>query len=686
MKKLFPWLTVLLMMLWLPATAQDAAAQDDITVQLAYDAQYAGCFTASYSEGPLTISEQNTVTLPSGKMLYLQGTTKDGNIYTISGITFGDTPGAATEDMMEPGLWYVRNLTDESIVTINFTVTPVPTDIHLTFVAEGASLSAIWLQGGYPRQNITIPTDGNLTVKSDKQPFAITATQAAYENALMVSDVKVTGAGAENATVECTNPAAGAWKVNGVADGQIITVVFSEIDTKTYKIPVVFNDIAATQVDILRYADDKVMELNDGQITYSALDDNPIYISTAEGVTDNEVTDVKIEGAGIVDSSTSGFWILYNLGESKIIVYGKNATPEPEPQPTEYKMPIKFVNCTAADVTINNAATDFNLPIVDDAISITSGIKELYIESATDENLSSVAVEGPGTVDEDYAPVAWFVSDFTSKTTLVITGSKTEPEPQPTTDITVTLNVEGATAADLDIIAADKNSVKVSEENKFTITPEQMPLIIQTSQAAYGEGKNVTAITSEPEGITATESSIITGQWTVTGLTDGMTLNVTVAAPAPVEDITVPIIVKGGDAKDLHITYDMFYTVDVKDVQTVTEGELSYQTANLTFPEGTKLTFESYGELGIESIEVTGEGTATCVNKEAELWGVTGLTAASKLTIGYDGSGIQALSVDNVANGDIYDMQGRRVLRAGQDINKLAAGIYIVNGRKQIVK
>lgn len=784
MKKLFSWLPALLMLLWLPATAQDAAAQD-VTVKLDYEAQYAGCFTASTADGPLTISEQNTVTLPADKKLYLEGTTKDGNIYAISGITFGGTPGAATEDMMKKGFWYVRNLTNESIVTINFTVTPVATDIKVTFVAEGASLSAIWLQGGYPRENITIPTDGILTVKSDKQPFAITATDAAYQNALMVSDVKVTGAGAENATVECTNPASGAWKVNGVADGQTITVVFSEIDTKTYKIPVVFNGIEPAQVDILRYADDQVMELTDGNITYSALDDNPIYISTAMDVTDNDVTDVKVEGAGIVDSSMSGFWILYNLGNSKITIYGQNATPEPDPEPaTDLTVTLNVEGATVADIVILDTETSTPIAVTEEGKFTVTAEQKLMMQTGYDaysKGLNITAItstpEGVVAAESPAYPGTWDVSgladgmalnvtvtapapvqDITVPVTVVgaeatdirftydyymtlaITdGSITAPAgktlsvesiddtisdiqitkgageakmvadwglwevkgleqgsemtitvgtPQPEdTDITVTLNVEGATAADIDILTSDNQSISVSEEGKFTVAPEQMPLVMQVTTSAYQQGMEITAIASTPEGATATASAEMPGVWSVTGLADGMTLNVTVTTAPVAKDITVPVAVYGGDAKDLYIIYDLFMTVTPADVKDATEGDVTYQTCTFTMPAGKTLDIESYGELPIENIIITkGEGSAKLVNEEAGLWQVSGLTADSAMSIYYKGSGIISLAADEAVAADVYDLQGRRVLRAGQSASRLAPGLYISAGRKQLKK
>jgi hypothetical protein len=51
-------------------------------------------------------------------------------------------------------------------------------------------------------------------------------------------------------------------------------------------------------------------------------------------------------------------------------------------------------------------------------------------------------------------------------------------------------------------------------------------------------------------------------------------------------------------------------------------------------------------------------------------------------------SGVESVSVTSNLNenGAVYNLQGVKVLNSASDMNKLAAGIYIVNGKKVLVK
>lgn len=44
------------------------------------------------------------------------------------------------------------------------------------------------------------------------------------------------------------------------------------------------------------------------------------------------------------------------------------------------------------------------------------------------------------------------------------------------------------------------------------------------------------------------------------------------------------------------------------------------------------------------------------------------------------------ISEENIASGNVYTINGVKVLHAGESLNKLSKGLYIINGKKVVVK
>ena len=44
------------------------------------------------------------------------------------------------------------------------------------------------------------------------------------------------------------------------------------------------------------------------------------------------------------------------------------------------------------------------------------------------------------------------------------------------------------------------------------------------------------------------------------------------------------------------------------------------------------------------------------------------------------------IAEENIASGNVYTINGVKVLHAGESLNKLSKGLYIINGKKVIVK
>lgn len=44
------------------------------------------------------------------------------------------------------------------------------------------------------------------------------------------------------------------------------------------------------------------------------------------------------------------------------------------------------------------------------------------------------------------------------------------------------------------------------------------------------------------------------------------------------------------------------------------------------------------------------------------------------------------IAEENIASGNVYTINGVKVLHAGESLNKLSKGLYIINGKKVVVK
>lgn len=44
------------------------------------------------------------------------------------------------------------------------------------------------------------------------------------------------------------------------------------------------------------------------------------------------------------------------------------------------------------------------------------------------------------------------------------------------------------------------------------------------------------------------------------------------------------------------------------------------------------------------------------------------------------------IAEENIASGNVYTINGVKVLQAGEPLDKLSKGLYIINGKKMVVK
>jgi uncharacterized protein YjdB len=62
------------------------------------------------------------------------------------------------------------------------------------------------------------------------------------------------------------------------------------------------------------------------------------------------------------------------------------------------------------------------------------------------------------------------------------------------------------------------------------------------------------------------------------------------------------------------------------------------------------------------------------------------VSATCEITV-IPATGIDSVtSEENIASGNVYTINGVKVLHAGESLNKLSKGLYIINGKKVVVK
>lgn len=113
-----------------------------------------------------------------------------------------------------------------------------------------------------------------------------------------------------------------------------------------------------------------------------------------------------------------------------------------------------------------------------------------------------------------------------------------------------------------------------------------------------------------------------------------------------------------------------------------TDGQTYANWANgFTALEGTKVTLA----VDAEKAEVTIGGEKANVDGNGNY--VVEITKDTEIVIS-EASGIENINIENAYNGNVYNMQGILVIKNAnaEQINSLPAGLYIVNGKKVILK
>ena len=156
---------------------------------------------------------------------------------------------------------------------------------------------------------------------------------------------------------------------------------------------------------------------------------------------------------------------------------------------------------------------------------------------------------------------------------------------------------------------------------------------------------------------------------------------------------TYPIVIKKGGVKNSNDTY-------VNGTLTITKAPLTIAAGTYTKKQGEAMPDFTLTYTGFKNNEtkdvLTKQPTVSCQATESSSPGEYPVTVSGAEATNYDisytdgvlivteGTGITTISVENPV--DVYDIRGNKVRDKATTLDGLAKGIYIVRGRKVVVK
>ena len=338
------------------------------------------------------------------------------------------------------------------------------------------------------------------------------------------------------------------------------------------------------------------------------------------------------------------------------------------------------------EYTVTGGALDGTPSITCEATSASPvGTYPIVISKGSVTNYNVTYVNGTLTIEK--APLKITAKDYTIK----------QGEALPTFEATYEGFKNNETSAVLTkqpVLSTTATSASEPGEYEITVSGAEA----QNYTMSYVAGK-LTVVDADALIITAKDYTIKYGdeiptfEFTSDGAevegTPSITCEATSASPVG----TYPIVISKGSVTNYNVTY-------VNGTLTIEKAPLKITAKDYTIKQGEALpTFEASYE-GFKNDETAavltkqpvfsttatpasepGEYEITVSGAEAQNYDVS--YASGKLTI-TEASGIIGISVDNPM--DIYDLQGNKVRYRATSLEGLSKGVYIINGRKVIVK
>lgn len=255
----------------------------------------------------------------------------------------------------------------------------------------------------------------------------------------------------------------------------------------------------------------------------------------------------------------------------------------------------------------------------------------------------------------------------------------------------------------------DETEAVLTKQPTFTTTatsasePDVYDIIVSGAEAlnydiSYVNGK-LTIIEADPVTISAKSYTIKYGddlpafEYTSDGAEVEGTPEITCEASKTSPIGTYPIVISKGSVSNYNVTY-------VNGTLTIEKAPLKITAKDYTIKQGEALptfeaTFEGFKNDETEAVltkQPTFTTTATSASEPGEYDIIVSGAEAQNYEINYvngkltitEADGILGISVEHSA--DVYDLQGNKVRSKMTTLKDLSKGVYIINGRKVLVK
>ena len=423
----------------------------------------------------------------------------------------------------------------------------------------------------------------------------------------------------------------------------------------------------------------------------------PTFEATYEGFKNNETSEVLTKQPTITITATSAS----EPGEYEITVSGGEAQNY---EMSYVKGKLTIVNADALIITAKSYTIKYGDEIP--AFEFTS-------DGATLEGTPSITCEATSASPVGTYPIVISKGSVTNYNVTYVNGTLTiEKAPLKITAKDYTIK-QGETLPDFEVtyegFKNNETSTVLTKQPVITTTatsasePGEYEITVSGAEAqnyemSYVKGK-LTIVDADALIITAKSYTIKYGdeipafEFTSDGATLEGTPAITCEATSASPVGTYPIVISKGSVTNFNVTY-------VNGTLTIEKAPLKITAKDYTIKQGETLpTFEATYD-GFKNNETAtvltkkpvfsttatsasepGEYEITVSGAEAQNYEMS--YVSGKLTI-TEASGIIGISVDNPM--DIYDLQGNKVRYRATSLEGLPKGVYIINGRKVIVK
>lgn len=541
--------------------------------------------------------------------------------------------------------------------------------------------------------------DGFITIDPDAQPLTFSATKKdGVKYAFSSFEVS------EPATAKYSL-ASDDYEVAGLTEHSVINLGVKEVPSQEIYVKANYSGVpkgmSLSDIVVITDCDRNTLAVNAGGYIPTDAAAMPLKIAlgtnpdTYEKYSENYTLDVALSGPGQVEFtspsvySPKGWYCAGLTDDSELTI-----TIAPiEHVMLDVPVSVTGVEGLPADALEFKNASYKDVPFADGKITVDQSKLPLQISINYNYKkeyfIKDVAVTGAqayAEFDEYYN--SWKVYGLTDQCAIAV-----DVEPVQIDWIYAPLKVVGGDPAIVSFMDANYEGVKVDSEGRLKIDPEALPISAGVLYQ-YSDTFDVAKVELDPcsEGdltYKTDEDYPDWGVWYINHIAQGATVTVTLRRlkSSPIE-VAVNVIADS-DFKDewLVINDNMDRPVFLADGKlSVTDDQLplTFALDSSALPDP-QYTLNVWVNEGSPAKVEKGQGSA---DDASSVWyRVSDINAQTVVNVEITkATGIDALAGDASRDCDLYNLQGIRVLRAGQPIGSLPAGIYVTDGRKILVK